>query len=363
MHPRFVAATVALSTALFVSSVATAAQITDVQPASASTDGSTTITITGTGFGAAGNLVTVGASPCAVTSETTEQIECTAPEGSGASRPIRVVDPGGEASPPFPFKYTPPTSNMLTSLDGIPSAGAVAITIMGTNFGPASVSREWTTVVGLACTAGTDPHRQMVCPLPPGQGHGIPVSVRVDGQDSSNLGSLSYDPPTITTVTPTHGRAGGGFAITIRGENFGTANAAVTVGGASCPIVEHDHTALACTLPPSSGAPSDVRVTVAGQASNSAPFSYEPVLSKCDAGKLNAATSYAKCLGKLEAKAAQKGVDPTDAAVTKCDDKFTESCAKAESKFSDCSQPGTCAGLQQTTSSRGWYGWIRGTVN
>ncbi len=47
------------------------------------------------------------------------------------------------------------------------------------------------------------------------------------------------------------------------------------------------------------GASADVRVMVVDQASNDAPFSYEPVLSKCDGGKLKAAASYAQCLGNL----------------------------------------------------------------
>jgi hypothetical protein len=59
---------VALASAVWFPCAATASQITDVTPASASTDGSTVITIRGNGFDAAGNLVTVGASPCAVTS-------------------------------------------------------------------------------------------------------------------------------------------------------------------------------------------------------------------------------------------------------------------------------------------------------
>ncbi len=331
---------VALASAVWFPCAATASQITDVTPASASTDGSTVITIRGNGFDAAGNLVTVGASPCAVTSETTDEIQCTVPEGSGASRSIRVIPAGGGAvGPPFPFAYTAPAITTVTAASA-PTAGGTLLTIIGSNFGPDGVSRQATLVnIGMACTASPgESHTEMECTLPPGQGHDVPIQVTVDGQSASVPGSLSYDPPAITSVTPTRGPSAGGMRLTLTGNNFGSAGL-VTVGAAACPVEVQSHTQLECTLPPAApGAPSDVRLLVGGQASNSVPFSYQLVASKCDAAKFKAAASHAQCLAKAEATAATKGLAPDAAAVTKCDDKFTASCTKAETKLQGCSQ-------------------------
>lgn len=358
MTRLLVAAVVALASAFWISPAQAAPQITSVTPSSGPTAGGIIITISGTGFGAAGNLVPVGGVACPVTGETTDAILCTLPEGSGASRPIRVVG-GGQASPPFPFAYDPPSITNITAAS-FPTAGGLTITINGENFGPTNASRD--VMVGSRRCVGAGVVTEILeCTLPPGDGHDVPVEVTVDGQ-TSPPGSLSYDPPAITAVTPTRGPAAGGARLTLTGNNFGSA-AAVTVAGSSCPIESQSDTRVECVLPPPGGAPTDIRMTVGGQGSNAVPFSYGPVASKCDAAKFKSAASYAQCLANAESKAAKKGLDADAKAVTKCDDKFTASCAKAESDLDDCSQLGTCAAMAAGTIKRkGWDGLIYGNT-
>lgn len=351
-----VVAVAALVSAVWIPSAQAAPQITSVTPSSGPTAGGAVITISGTGFGAAGNFVAVGGQACTVTAETTDEIQCTLPEGSGASRPIRVVG-GGQASPPFPFAYDPPSITSITATS-FPTAGGLTITINGENFGPSSASRD--VMVGNKRCVGAGQVTEIVaCTLPPGDGHDVPVDVTVDGQ-TSLPSSLSYDPPAITAVTPTRGAAAGGTRLTLTGNNFGS-NALVTVGGASCPIGAQSDTRVECTLPPPSAAPPVIAMTVGGQPSNDVPYSYQPVVSKCDAAKSKAAGSYAACLSNADAAGSKKGIDPSSTAVTKCDEKFDASCTKAETKLDDCSQPASCAatGSEIKIRHKGWDGTIK----
>jgi hypothetical protein len=362
MRRTFLAAVVALASARVVSLAEAAPQITSVSPENGSTAGGTIITITGTGFGAAGNAVTIGGRLCLVTADGPAQIECALPEGSGASRPIRVIDDLGVASPPYPFAYSPPAITSVTAASA-PAAGGFPITIYGEHFGAASTDRRVSVNGSAAGSCAADPitpHSQVVCTAPKGAGHAVPVEITVDGQ-SSPPSLFSYDPPAITAVTPTRASAAGGVLITITGTNFGD-TAAVMVGGSSCPVDSSSDARVVCELPPNGGAPPDVVVIAAGQVSNGVPFSYQQVASKCDAAKLKAAAGYAKCLGTAEANAAKKGVEPTAEALTKCDDKMAAACAKAELKLTDCSQVGTCDALAAGTGRKGWDGLIYGNT-
>lgn len=360
MH-RLVVAVVALVSIVWTAAATAAPQITNVIPGSGPTAGGTSITIVGSGFDAAGNLVAVGGSPCPVTEVALDRLVCTLPAGSGASRPIRVVDGGGQASPPFPFGYDTPSITSITA-SSFPTAGGSIITITGQNFGAAGTSRHITVTVSICGEAQpTIDHVQLQCRLPPGEGLDVPVEVEVDGQRSSAPGHLSYDPPAITAVAPTRGSAAGGVRLTIHGQNFGSASA-ITVGGSSCSDVLQSQTQLECTSPPASGAPPDVRVTAGGQASNSFPFSNQMIVSKCDAAKFKAAASLAQCLLGTESKGDKKGIAADAVAVAKCDDKFTASCTKAETKLDDCTQVGTCSSILKWghSSAMSIIGNIRG---
>lgn len=363
MTRSLLAVVTALASALCISS-AEAAHITSVEPAMGPTAGNAIITIRGVDFAPAGNSVIIGSRLCPVTSEAPGQIECALPEGTGASQPIRVVDGAGTASPPYPFAYSPPSITSVTAATA-PTSGGFPITIIGDHFGPAGGGHRIILAaggtVGSACAQdGLAPHSKIVCTAPEGEGHALPTDITIDGQVSAPS-SFSYDPPSITAVTPTRGPALGGVIITIRGESFGSA-AVVMVGASQCPIETQTHDRIECQLPPDGGAPPSVRVLAGGQASNAFAYSYSQVGSKCDAGKLKAAAGYAKCLATAEANAAKKGIEPTAAALAKCDDKMATACAKAESSASDCSQPGTCDALAAGTGRRGWDGMIYGNT-
>jgi hypothetical protein len=359
MRKVAVTSVAALATVSLIASAVAASQITNVIPESGPTAGGVIITIVGSDFAAAGNSVTVGANACPVTGESPAMILCTLPEGSGASQPIRVLDGVGTASPPYPFSYSPPEITAVSAASA-PTAGGIPITIAGTNFGD-DVLRSVTIGGTKVCTDPTTlvPHESVTCTLPPGQGLNLPVDIVVNGLRSFITGTLSYDPPAITDIAPAHASAAGGTLVTITGTNFGS-DALVTVGASPCPIEWQKDGKIECVLPPAGaggGAPSDVRVTVSGGTSNSVPFSYQLISSKCDAGKFKAMLGYAKCLGTAYTNAAKKGLDVSPTTYDKCKDKMLTSCAKAESG-SDCSQAASCAGGEIKIRHKGWDGLI-----
>ena len=96
-------------------------------------------------------------------------------------------------------------------------------------------------------------------------------------------------------------------------------------------------------MPPNGVAPLEVSLTVAGQASNAVPFSYQVVASACDAKKMKAVGSLSTCIDNVYIKAVKKGLDPDVEALATCTEKFTASCTKAETKLDDCTRVDTCA--------------------
>ncbi len=118
------------------------------------------------------------------------------------------------------------------------------------------------------------------------------VYVVVSSQTSSAV-TVSYDPPSLTAVSPANGPTLGGTLITLSGNNFGFAPTA-TIGGSSCNVTSSNHTVLVCRLPAGEtaagagaahtctgmGAGLQALVTLLGRVSTSQSFSYDaPVLS------------------------------------------------------------------------------------
>ena len=332
-----------LSLAVSVPFPGTASVITDVSPSHAPTLGGVTITIIGADFGAAGNSVTLGGRECAVTAETPGQIECTAPEGSGAFQPLRVFDGSGTSSPPYALPYDAPEITNV-SPSSAATRGGSTITINGHNFGASAVARE--VKIRDDCVPCDLDGDGLRCTVPPGQGTNVPITMTVDGQRVIPWVAWSYDPPSITGVTPKSVPAAGNTPITIAGTNFGL-QASATVGGAPCPIDVQTHDRIECTAPAGTvTGPSAVRVIVAGQASNDGSLLYGGPSSKCDAAKAKISGALSKCLAGNLAKNAKEEQDESDraAAIAKCEDKFTTACDKAE-LGTDCSQPGTCGDI------------------
>ncbi|HVB10148.1 MAG TPA: IPT/TIG domain-containing protein, partial [Bacillota bacterium] len=161
------------------------------------------------------------------------------------------------------------TAPVITSLsvDHGPTAGGNQVVIGGNDFGTSPT----VTFGGAPAPLFSASQTSITVTAPPGQGS-VLVVVTGSGQ-ASNGATYTYDPPLVTTVSPFGGPTAGANTVVIDGVNFGT-SPTVTFGGVPAAVVTRTQTSITVTAPPGVGSVAVV-VTVAGQASNPAPYIYD----------------------------------------------------------------------------------------
>ncbi|MFN8441585.1 MAG: FG-GAP-like repeat-containing protein [Caldilineaceae bacterium] len=238
------------------------------------TAGGVTVTLTGYNFGVVGALVEVDSQPVTAISQTDTSLSFIMPEGSAPNHRVRVVA-DGQTSNALRFDYLPPrifsvsagpqdTNGIASGLPTDPSlSDGRLITITGENFGANGMS---VSLWGNPCTPTVVvEHKQLTCWVNlPGQGF-QPVYVVV-GPQSSNPGWVQFAPPSVESMNPLQGEASGGYTMTLHGNNFGTADANVRIGGVECPVLSQTHTEIQCQVPAGSGSDLAVELVVAEQA-------------------------------------------------------------------------------------------------
>ena len=152
----------------------------------------------------------------------------------------------------------------------------------GTNFGLSGtvyVDRAGHNVPSEAsCTIVTYSDSSITCRMPIGQGR-VSLIVTVAEQDSSVF-PVFYDPPLITSFTPSHGGTRGGDLLALTGVNFG-AGGSVEMGGGSdwkeCRIEQYSNVLIVCRTPAGYGTGKQLRMSVQGQTAISTQFfGYDP---------------------------------------------------------------------------------------
>jgi large repetitive protein len=246
--------------------------ITTISQASGPTVGGTAISIFGSNFGNA-PVVTFNGVVVASTADPvfpTGKLYITSPAGFGAGRKI-IVTASGQASNGVDFDYYPPAPTTISPANG-PTLGGVPITVTGSNFG----ANPTITIGGVATAilaGSTD--GSLVFTLPVGKGANL--DVKVVGQDGRASYALpfSYNPPLISSVSPTTAPSEGGAIITVNGSNFGP-SPSITIGGNAATVLTASHGQITCVLPAGQGSNREVRVAAGNQTSAAATFSYAP---------------------------------------------------------------------------------------
>ncbi len=240
---RAVAALCALAAAAWVASpveAAPAPSIASVSPASAPMAGGTVATITGAEF-VAGATVDFGGAAGTVTNVTDTAITVTTPARAPGEVIITVTNPDGQSatlSGAFRFLGPPPTLTTVAPATG-PTTGSTAITLTGTEF----ASGASVTVGGRAATAVVLVNSTTVTAVTPwGEvGAADVVYTGADGQTVILAGGFTYTqapPPTVSSLSPSHGTSGGGTLITITGTGFAP-GATVRLGGTAATEVSY----------------------------------------------------------------------------------------------------------------------------
>jgi hypothetical protein len=198
--------------------------LTSISPSVATTNGGTSLQISGSNLGIIGTATIDGAACTPVGSGWGHSIiQCTLPAGQGANVPV-LVESGSLFSNTLNFSYALPTLTSVTCAD-VWAYGGTEMTLTGTNFGPAD--RDVIVTVGSwdGVVIVSKSQTQVIAELPSYSGTQN-VFVTVEGQNTGTK-AITYVGPTVSsTVTQLIGCPNdfcpplGDIILTVQGENL-----------------------------------------------------------------------------------------------------------------------------------------------
>ncbi len=255
--------------------------VASVSPSSGTTNGGTTVVITGTNlFGT--TAVLFGSTPAAsfvVNSPT--QITAVTPSESVGIVDVTATTAGGtsQTSSSDDYTFLPPAVTAISPGSGTTSGGTTVI-ITGTNFaGISQVSFGGTPAVSVTVNSLT----QITAVDPAHIQNIVDVTVTNAGATSatSTLDRFSYiaPVPVVTAVAPAIGPTSGGNTVFITGTGFFGATAVDFGGTAATSYTVNSPTQITAIVPAGSAGSVDVTVTTAGGTSSTSPadqYEYAP---------------------------------------------------------------------------------------
>jgi IPT/TIG domain len=184
------------------------------------------------------------------------------PGPGGAFADVSVNTTGGSVRYLFqPFNYLSPSISKISPKTG-PAKGGTVVTIKGTYLSDAQVLFNLLPASEVAINSAGTMIKATSPPEAPGPAF---VTVRSPGGESISFGLFTYVVPTITSVTPASGPAGGGTKVTIKGTGFKgvTGEYGVVFGDmpATSYVVNAGGTLITAQSPAGAAGPIDVRVT------------------------------------------------------------------------------------------------------
>ena len=248
-----------------------AATANAIVPSEGSLAGGTHVTISGTGFSQISErlAVTLGDSPCVVTSSSYSEIKCIT--GVGVATSDHLVDVsidvnGFPASTSIQYSYASSATPVITGVSGNSLVGGDEIQLSGDNFGastadlqiqivPPGSSYDFDSDANNLCTVVSSTSTAITCTAPPMAANSYQILVYVQGLGlSQGEATISYALQ-ISAFSPTSVGHGGGVVVSMSGNGFPTSIATseeitITICEASCRITEASVTQLNCTLGP-----------------------------------------------------------------------------------------------------------------
>jgi hypothetical protein len=260
--------------------VPAAPTVSSVAPVQGPQVGGTTLTINGSNFLGASQVLIDGVST-PFTRVSTTQLTATTLAHVPATVNVQVVNvTGTSAAPTAAQRYTflpTPTITSISPTSG-PSSGGTTVTITGTGFTGATA----VTFGNSSATNYTVVNATTITATAPAGTSTQFVQVTAPGGVTANGASDAYtynSPPTLTTIAPTSGPTTGGTTVSLTGTNF-TAASTVTVGGVSQAVTYLSSTSLQITTPAhAAGAVPIVVSTVGGTAGQTFTYQALPVVT------------------------------------------------------------------------------------
>jgi len=239
--------------------------VTGLSTITGSTDGGTSLTITGTNLLNA-STVEFGSADAIVDSDSATSITVNAPAYAPGTVDVTVTTPGGTSSTSskdqFTYDAVAPTVTSFYPAAG-PLTGGTSVSIFGSSLSGATTVH-FGAVAGLV--QNVSPDGSFLTAVDPAEGAG-PVSLTVTtpaGTSPASSGQFVYTPaPTVTSLTGNKGSTAGGTTVTIHGTNL-TGGSVNFGSNAAANITSSSATSITAVSP--SGAPGvvDVTVTTAG---------------------------------------------------------------------------------------------------
>ena len=243
-----------------------APSITGISPTHGPALGGTTVTISGVNLsGVTG--VKFGSTPATgFAFKSDGQITATSPAGTGTVQ-VTVTTPSGTSNG-MPYSYDAPSITSISPTHG-PALGGTMVTISGVNLsGVTGVKFGSTPATGFSFKSDG----QITATSPAGVGAASVTVTTPSG--TSNGEQYTYDGPTLSTISPTHGPALGGTTVTISGLNL-TGVTGVKFGSApATKFTFNNDRQITATAPAGTGTV-PVTVTTPSGTSNGAQYSYD----------------------------------------------------------------------------------------
>ncbi len=241
--------------------------VKSLTPASGSTAGGSTVTISGTSFTNATDVSfgSVAATSFTVLSETL--IVAVAPAQAAGTVDVRVTTPSGTSAivTADQFSYTTVQAPVVTGISPTSGStvGGAVVTVTGSNFtGATSVYFGTTAATSFVIHSDT-----LITAVAPARAAGT-VDVRETTPEGTSTPStadqftyLAAPAPSVTGLTPTSGSTGGGTVVTITGSGFSAATAVSFGTKPATAYTVHSDSVITATAPPQAAGIVDITVT------------------------------------------------------------------------------------------------------
>lgn len=241
--------------------------LSNISPASGPTAGGTSVTLTGTNFSGASDVIFGGVPATSVTVNNATSITATTPAHATGSVDVVVSTPGGTATLTGGFSYLAPVLPVANQVSATVAANSAnnAVTLSITGGVATSVAVASQAAHGTATASGTS-----IVYSPDSGYYGADsftyTATNADGTSAPAIVSITVQAraPTLSVISPASGPTAGGTSVTLTGTNL-TGATGVTIGGIGATgVAINSATSITVTTPAHAAGSADITVTTPG---------------------------------------------------------------------------------------------------
>jgi LPXTG-motif cell wall-anchored protein len=214
---------------------------TGITPPTGSTDGGTSVTVTGTNFVPGATSVTIGGNvvpATAVTVVSPTTLTFATPAHAAGPVQVAVTTPSGTSGPlGFTYLAAAPVTTGLAPGAG-PVSGGTTVTVTGSGFVPGATTVAIDGVAVPASAVAVTSPTTLTFRTPAHTAGAVAVTVTSASGTSAALPFTYLAVPSATGLTPSSGPTAGGRTVTVTGSGFVQGATTVTIGGVVLPAAD-----------------------------------------------------------------------------------------------------------------------------